>query len=137
MPNVDNLKPFGSGARTREEELALNAKGGVNSGVSRNKAKSLRECAAMLMSLPVEDKRKLAQMVKRGVPQEDANNMMLLVYTAFKCAVAGSPKWGKMLFDLLEKETSQDGGDLGGSPLGVFLNATSEDMNTDDLPEVQ
>lgn len=135
MPNAENLIP--NSQRTREELQANGRKGGFASGVSKRQGKSLRECATMLMALPVEDKRKLAQLVKRGVPQEDANNMMLLVYTAFKCAVAGSPKWGKMLFDLLEKETTQDGGELGGSPLGVFLTTTSEDMDTDDLPEVQ
>ncbi len=137
MPNEKNLKPFGQGHRTPEEELGIQRRGGNNSGISRRKARSLKESAQLLLSLPVQDKRKLSQMLKRGVPADDADNMMLLVYTAFHYAIKGNPRWGKMLFDLLDKDDAQGGDDLGGSPLEAFLAATSEDMDTSDLPEVQ
>lgn len=102
MPNAENLIP--NSQRTREELQANGRKGGFASGVSKRQGKSLREALAVLMALPVQDKRRLSKLADSGVDGENADNMMLLALTAFEKATKGDPRWGKMLFDALNKE---------------------------------
>lgn len=120
MPHAENLIP--NSERTREELQENGRKGGFASGVSKRQGKSLREALAILMALPVQDKRKLSKLVNGGVDSENADNMMLLALTAFEKATRGDPRWGKMLFDVLDKES---GGGTTAGLCGDPLNAMS------------
>lgn len=75
--------------RTSEEAKIRGRQGGIKSGESRRKAKSMKETLEMILSLPVKDKDFLEQLKADGILNEDMNNNTALMYVAIQKAMQG------------------------------------------------
>ena len=75
--------------------------GGVASGAARRRRKALREAADTYLSLPVADRRKLAQLARAGVDPDDADIQMLVIAATVQRAIGGDVRAAKLIFDLL------------------------------------
>ena len=101
MPNEKNLIPFNQ--RTESEAREYGRAGGIASGASRRRKRSLKEAADIYLSLPVSDQRKWNKIARRGVDPEDVDNQMAMIM--------GDAKAAKVVIDLLgEVAGEEDGG---------------------------
>lgn len=107
MPNEQNLVPFDSN-QSREEAKKNGAKGGIASGESRRRKKSLREAAELYLSLPVADKRAWNKLARDGVDPEDVDNQMAIIAGLTIKAVKGDAKAAKLLFELVGDQSGED-----------------------------
>lgn len=98
MANEENLKPFKPG-RSSEEAVKNGQKGGIASGQSRRKKKTLSELAKMIAEnpAPTATKKKLAKM---GISDEDANNNACIAAAVYDKAIKGNmqavDKWEQL-----------------------------------------
>lgn len=135
MANEKNLENGKATQFRSGEEAARNGQiGGIASGVSRRRKKSLKEAADLYLSLPVRDVRKLKAMLRDGIPEEDADNQMAVVIGLTKAAMLGDSKAAKVLIEML-------GEDSGGNTekKNNLLEAIKDtgEIDTDDLQEVE
>lgn len=110
MANEQNLIPYQ--IRTASEAREKGAAGGIASGVSRRRKKSLREAADLYLSLPPTDKERWNAVSAAGVDPEDIDNQMAMIIGLTERATTGDAKAAKILIDLLgdTAEKSGDGG---------------------------
>lgn len=102
MANEQNLKNGLSTQFRSGEEAARNGqKGGINSGVSRRRKRSLKEAADLFLSLPVTDNKIFNKMVKSGVDVEDIDYQMAVVAGLTQKAMKGDSKAAKVLIEML------------------------------------
>ena len=73
--NPDKLQPV----RSKREASERGKTGGKKSGEARREKRRLRECAELILSLPVSDVRRFNKMAAMGVPVEDIDNRMLMI----------------------------------------------------------
>ena len=106
MPNEKNLMPIQevNSNRTREQHSEDSRKGGVASGVSRRRKRSLKEAADLYLSLPVSDRRDWNKIARRGVDPEDIDNQMAMIIGLTMAATAGDAKAAKVIVDLLGED---------------------------------
>lgn len=109
MPNEQNLIPMDQ--RSKSEARELGQKGGIASGVSRRRKKSLKEAADLFLSLPVADQRAFNKIEKAGVDPEDIDNQMAMIIGLTTKAVKGDAKAAKVLIDLLGEDVKSDAGE--------------------------
>lgn len=107
--------------RSREQHSADSRKGGIASGVSRRRKRSLREAADLYLSLPVTDRERWDQIAAAGVDPEDVDNQMALIVGLSEAAIKGDARAAKVLIDLLG-----DGKDEGGESGGVIVLAARD-----------
>lgn len=134
MPNEQNLIPFTS-EQSREEAKKNGALGGVASGVSRRRKRSLKEAADLYLSLPPADKRRWNKISKQGVDPEEIDNQMAMIIGLTERAIKGDAKAAKVIIDLLgdgENEREQDRE----NNLLEAIKGLGE-IDTSDLSEVQ
>lgn len=105
MANEQNLIPFGSKG-SKSEERALQSKGGVNSGASRRRKKTLKQAAELVMSLPVSNQKTRTKLKKMGIDLDDADNQTAVIVGLLGRAMTGDPKASALLFELLDDEHS-------------------------------
>lgn len=112
MPNEQNLMPIQevNSNRTREQHSEDSRKGGIASGVSRRRKRSLKEAADLYLSLPVSDRRSWNRIARDGVDPEDIDNQMAMIVGLTAKAIKGDAKAAKVIVDLL----GEDGKDAGG-----------------------
>ena len=84
--------------------------GGIKSGESRRRKRSLREAAELVMALPVNNKRLQNKLKKMGIDLEDADNQTAVIVGLLEQSLKGNPKTAALLFDLLD----DDGADTNG-----------------------
>ena len=99
MPNEKNLIPMDQ--RSKSEARDLGQKGGIASGVSRRRKRSLKEAADLYLSLPVSDRKMWNKISRRGVDPEDIDNQMAMIIGLTIAATAGDAKAAKVIVDLL------------------------------------
>lgn len=133
MPNEKNLIPFDQ--RTESEQREIRSKGGTASGVSRRRKRSLKDAADLFLSMPVSDRRRWNKLARAGLDPEDIDNQMAIIVGLSLNAANGDAKAAKLLFDLL-CEDSRNGVD-GTNLLQAISEASSEGVDTDDLPEIE
>lgn len=110
MANEECIVPyqFRSGDEAREN----GRKGGINSGASRRRKRSLKEAADLFLSLPVTDTKTYNKMVLAGVDPEDIDYQMAVVIGMTTKAIKGDAKAAKVLIDMLggtkEEEAQQN-----------------------------
>ena len=111
MPNEKNLMPIQevNSNRTREQHSEDSRKGGVASGVSRRRKRSLKEAADIYLSLPVSDRRTWNKIARNGVDPEDIDNQMAMIIGLTMAATAGDAKAAKIIVDLLGEDSNGDG----------------------------
>ena len=110
MPNEKNLMPIQevNSNRTREQHSEDSRKGGVASGVSRRRKKSLKEAADLYLSLPVSDRKMWNKISRRGVDPEDIDNQMAMIIGLTMAATAGDAKAAKVIVDLLGEDAHSE-----------------------------
>ena len=107
MPNEKNLMPIQevNSSRTREQHSKDSRKGGVSSGVSRRRKRSLKEAADLYLSLPVTDRRMWNKIARKNVDPEDIDNQMAMIIGLTMAATAGDAKAAKVIVDLLGEDS--------------------------------
>ena len=91
-------------AQSREEAAENGRKGGIESGKSRRRKRSLKEAADLYLAMPVTDTRKWNQLALDGVEIEDIDNQMAVIAGLSKRAQDGDAKAAKVLVDIIGKE---------------------------------
>lgn len=102
MPNEKNLIPMDQRSKSEARELGRN--GGIASGVSRRRKRSLKEAADLYLSLPVSDRKMWNKISRRGVDPEDIDNQMAMIIGLTVAATAGDAKAAKVIVDLLGED---------------------------------
>ena len=102
MPNEKNLIPMDQRSKSEARELGRN--GGIASGVSRRRKRSLKEAADLYLSLPVSDRKMWNKISRRGVDPEDIDNQMAMIIGLTMAATAGDAKAAKVIVDLLGED---------------------------------
>lgn len=133
MPNEKNLIPMDQ--RSQSEARELGREGGIASGVSRRRKKSLKEAADLFLSLPVADRRAFNKIAKAGVDPEDIDNQMAVIIGLTTKAVKGDAKAAKVLIDLLGEDAKELDAGRPNNLLDAIKN--TGEINADDLPEVE
>ena len=110
MPNEKNLMPIQevNSSRTREQHSEDSRKGGVASGVSRRRKRSLKEAADLFLSMPVTDTRTFNKMAKAGIDVDDADYQMAVIVGLTIQAAKGDAKAAKAVFDLLGEDSHSE-----------------------------
>ena len=106
MPNEKNLIPMDQ--RSQSEARDLGQKGGIASGVSRRRKRSLKEAADLYLSLPVTDRRTWNKIARRGVDPDDIDNQMAMIIGLTIAATAGDAKAAKVIVDLLGEDAHSE-----------------------------
>lgn len=124
MANDKNLENGRATQFRSGEEAARNGQiGGVASGASRRRKRSLKEAADLYLSMPVRDKRKLNAIIRDGLEAEDVDNQMAIIVGLTKMAQEGDSKSAKVLFGLLD----ESGSEQVSTPDDGFLDALREE----------
>lgn len=76
--------------------------GGINSGKTRRRKRTLKQAAELVMSLPVTNKKTLNKLKRMGIDPEDADNQTAVIVGLLGRAVTGDPKASALLFELLD-----------------------------------
>ena len=110
MPNEKNLMPIQevNSNRTREQHSEDSRKGGVASGVSRRRKRSLKEAADLYLSLPVSDRKMWNKISRHGVDPDDIDNQMAMIIGLTMAATAGDAKAAKIIVDLLGEDAHSE-----------------------------
>ena len=106
MPNEKNLIPMDQ--RSQSEARDLGQKGGIASGISRRRKRSLKEAADLYLSLPVSDRKMWNKISRRGVDPEDIDNQMAMIIGLTMAATAGDAKAAKIIVDLLGEDAHSE-----------------------------
>lgn len=109
MPREDgykNLVPMDR--RSKDEARSLGEQGGIASGVSRRRKRSMREAADLYLSLPPADKRRWNRLSRQGVGPEDIDNQMAMIAGLTERAIQGDARAAKVVIDLLGERTDQE-----------------------------
>lgn len=97
--NNGNLKPF-----TAENAKEYGRKGGIESGKSKLRTKTLKEQMKLLLTLPAIDNQKVEELTLLGFDKTDITNKFLLTYALFEKALSGDVK----AYILIDKLVSSD-----------------------------
>lgn len=106
MPNEKNLIPMDQ--RSKSEARELGQKGGIASGISRRRKRSLKEAADLYLSLPVSDRKMWNKISRRGVDPDDIDNQMAMIIGLTIAATAGDAKAAKVIVDLLGEDAHSE-----------------------------
>ena len=109
MPREDgykNLVPLNK--RTKEEQRTIQQDGGISSGASRRRKRSLKEAADLFLSMPVTDTRTFNKMAKAGIDVDDADYQMAVIVGLTLQAAKGDAKAAKAVFDLLGEDSHSE-----------------------------
>lgn len=109
MAGEKNLIPMDQ--RSEDEARELGRKGGIASGVSRRRKRSLKEAADIYLSLPVSDRRRWNKIARKGVDPEDVDNQMAMIIGLTEAATQGDARAAKIIVDLLGDVAAQEGGE--------------------------
>ena len=106
MPNEKNLIPMDKRSKSEARELGRN--GGIASGVSRRRKRSLKEAADLYLSLPVSDRKMWNKISRRGVDPDEIDNQMAMIIGLTMAATAGDAKAAKVIVDLLGEDAHSE-----------------------------
>ena len=104
MANEQNLIPFGE--RTEKEQREIQRKGGIASGVTRRRKRTVKQAVELVMSLPVSDPKTKSKLKRMGIDVDDADNQTAVVVGLYGRAAKGDHKAAALLFELLDDGNS-------------------------------
>ena len=90
MANEQNILPHRIDSTSKAREMGR--KGGINSGKSKRKAKTMAQFASMIGKAPVTYEAAKEALRAAGVDDENMINAALVAYGVFKAAVMGDMK---------------------------------------------
>lgn len=109
MANEKNLVSLGK--RTTSEQREITRKGGIKSGETRRRKRSMREAAELFLSLPVKNADALESLKSNGVKTEDMDNQMAIVAAMTLSAMSGDSRAAKIVMEMIgeaEREEKTD-----------------------------
>lgn len=106
MANEQNLVPLNQ--RTKSEQREIQSAGGVASGTSRRRKRSLRACADYYLALPPADKRRWNRISRQGVEPEEIDNQMAMIIGLTEQAIKGDARAAKVIIDLLGESPGEE-----------------------------
>ena len=129
-PQDKNLIPLTE--RSEEEAHAIRSAGGKASQEKRRERQMMADLLELYSGLPITDNR----LKKLGIPSEVLTQKMLVADALMRSAQAGNTYAIQLYMDITG-ETGLGGSAKDNNLLEAIQNATKEDVNTDDLPELQ
>lgn len=122
--------------RSEEEAHAIRSAGGKAVQEKKRQQKLMTELLQIYSDLPITDKKRKGRLKRLGIEEADLTQKTLIADAIMKAAQGGNTYAIQLYLDLM--------GESGlGDPvkennlLDAIQNATKEDVNTDDLPELQ
>lgn len=118
MPNVENLIP--TNKRSKEEAREIGRKGGIASGRKRRERRQMREELDLLMSMPLTNTGKPANIEKlRAFEQIEDKNIdvqtAVLVKTVQKYLKTGDPRILRLILEILGEGQLSASAETGGA----------------------
>ena len=108
MANNENLEKGKATQFQSGEEAARNGrKGGIASGASKRRKRSLKEAADLYLSLPVTDKRRMNQLKRKTLEADDIDNQMAMIVGLTEKATAGDARAAKVILEMLGADSGQ------------------------------
>lgn len=107
MAGADNLKGKGFESRSTDEVREIARKGGVNSGASRRRKRTMKSGAKMLMDMPAS--KAITQKLKLlGIDEEDATYQMGVMVAMLQQALDGNVKAAQFIRELVGEDPKQE-----------------------------
>lgn len=136
MPNENNIAPYRFTSDQSRDEAAKNGQiGGIASGVSRRRKKSLKATMRAILDLPVGTREDFARLAELGVDQEDYNNQTVMLAGLFRSAAKGNVKAVREIRSILQEQTETPleakERKLRAEKAAIELKATKSDPNED------
>lgn len=122
--------------RSEEEAHAIRSAGGKASQQKRREKQMMADLVELYSGLPITDKRKKNRLAKLGIPPEELTQKLLVADALIRAAQAGNT-YAIQMFMEITGEAGMSGPAKENNLLEAIQNATKEDMDTDDLPELQ
>ena len=96
----------------------------------------MADLVELYSGLPITDKRKKNRLAKLGIPPEELTQKMLVADALMRAAQAGNT-YAIQMFMEITGEAGMSGPAKENNLLEAIQDATKEDLETDDLPELQ
>lgn len=107
MANEQNLKPFTSD-QSHEEAVKNGRKGGIASGESKRRERTLRNTLEKLLSLPIQDEATRDFIKALGFNDDELDNKTALNVSMYQEALKGNTKAFELIRDTIgEKPTDR------------------------------
>lgn len=111
--NDENIRPYGFDQRTASEQREIARNGGIASGESRRKAKTLAEAMKMVAFLGLADEEMKKELRARGVSDENMTNAVASAMAVVKKAMSGDVSAFNAIRDIIgEKPTDRTQADM-------------------------
>lgn len=105
--NEQNLVPFTS-EQSHEEAVRNGRKGGLASGESKRRKKTVKEAADILLSMPPQGSHAIKLLKQTGIPQGEWDNQLAIVAAMVDRAMRGDVKAAKMIFEILDETQKEE-----------------------------
>lgn len=135
-PQDKNLKLFGSGAFTPEEEHAIRSKGGKACHEANKRRKAMAELLQIYADLPITNKKVAKQLKNMGFSEDDLTQKLEVANAIMKRAKGGDFYHVQMFLELTG-EMGNGGNGKENNLLSAIVNSTAEEVDVSDLPEIQ
>lgn len=122
--------------RSDEEAHAIRSAGGKAAQQKRKEKQMMADLVELYSGLPITDKRKKNRLAKLGIPPEELTQKMLVADALMRAAQAGNT-YAIQMFMEITGEAGMSGPAKENNLLEAIQDATKEDLETDDLPELQ
>ena len=122
--------------RSEEEAHAIRSAGGKAAQQKRKEKQMMADLVELYSGLPITDKRKKNRLAKLGIPPEELTQKMLVADALMRAAQAGNT-YAIQMFMEITGEAGMSGPAKENNLLEAIQNATKEDLETNDLPELQ
>lgn len=122
--------------RSEEEAHAIRSAGGKAAQQKRKEKQMMADLVELYSGLPITDKRKKNRLAKLGIPPEELTQKMLVADALMRAAQAGNT-YAIQMFMEITGEAGMGGPAKENNLLEAIQDATKEDLETDDLPELQ
>lgn len=93
----ENLDPV----RTKEEATKRGTNGGIASGISRRRKRTIKEVTKLLMDMPISFQNVSDSLKEMGFAEEDLTNQLALVVSMFKEGMTGNVRAAEFIRDIL------------------------------------
>lgn len=132
-PQNKNLKPLNK--RPAEEARAIRSAGGKACAERRRERKRLSELLQTISDLPVKDGRTIKRLKAMGISDEDMCNKILVADALFRACKEGNTYAIAQYLELMGETSANSSKE--NNLLAAIQEATKEDIDIDDLPEIQ
>ena len=122
--------------RSEEEAHAIRSAGGKAVQEKKRQQKLMTELLQIYSDLPITDKKRKGRLKRLGIEEADLTQKTLIADAIMKAAQGGNTYAIQLYLDLMG-ESGLGGPVKENNLLDAIQNATREDVNTDDLPELQ